>query len=274
MSATTKLPVLRTIIAAYAFLFRNWRDLIRIGWIPFALTVTLNLFMQLMPDTEHWHYLAAMAYGWVLWAVYTPIVAMAVVPWHRFILLGDRPRRGPAAVALTLREGRYTLWTIGIMVIAHSLNWAWMLLTGFVVWASETLGYQEGAFDSLIFSLFLVSTFIGLYLFSVLGLALPAVAVERQRGIKGALELSRRNGLQLMVLALLAFAPIYLFYTVTLNFWPESGVWSHVWTGFYDVFYLFEAFAAATILSFSYRTLGGLRGNDPGPTTIPPSGRD
>lgn len=272
MSGPARLPIWRTAFGSYAFLFRNWREMLRVGWLPFALLVALDLLMRLLPAPEGWHYLIAFAYRWALWAIFTPVVAMAVVPWHRFILLGSRPRRGPVGVALTRREGRYALWTIGIVIIVSSLNWTGMFLSGFIVWASEALGYHKGAFDSVHFVLFLVTSYIGLYLFSVLGLALPAVAVERRRSLRGALLLSRRNGLQMIVLTLLAFTPIYLSYVATLNFWSESGISPYLWTVFCDAVYLFGAFAAATILSFSYRALGGLRGNEPGPTRIPPSG--
>jgi hypothetical protein len=268
-----KLPVWRTAVGAYAFLFRNWREALRIGWLPFVAVVALDFLRDYLPSGDGLPTIVLAFYGFAVWAAYTPIVAMAVVPWHRFILLNQRARGGVFAVSLSAREGRYVVLTVAIMAIVTGINWAVPLFSfflGWFSWAGITLG---ALFNAAGFVLYLAAVVASLYVFAILGLALPAVAVDRDGWLKGAVRLGYRNGWRLVLVTLAMLAPYYAYYWVAINL-PDAAFdesWEFVWILVNGVFYVFEAFIAATALSLCYRALGGLRGSEPGPTVIPPS---
>lgn len=265
-----KLPVWRTIIAAYVFLFRNWREALRIGWLPVAAATMLGLLREYLPSGEGWPRVAVVVYGFAIWAAYAHIVAMTVVPWHRYILLNQRIRGGILAVALTVREGRYAVLSVAIMAIVTGMGWAgWFL--------AYSHGWFSGAeivfvFVRLVTDLpFFAATF---YLSAVLALALPAAAVDRDSSLSRALKLGYRNGWRFVSVVLAVSVPYYVYFHGG-NYLPDSafeGIWEIPWTVAGAGVFVFETLIAATALSLAYRALGGLRGSAVAPSVIPPSG--
>lgn len=270
-----KLPVWPTITAVYAFLFRNWREALRIGWLPVVAATALDILLEYLPSGDGLPLFVLALYGFAVRAAYAPVVALAVVPWHRYILLNQRARGGAFVVALSAREGRYVVLSVAIMAIVTSMTWAVPLFSFFLGWFSWT-GSIVGAFmNTAGFILYLAAIAASFYVFAMLALALPAVATDRDGSLRSAVQLGHRNGWRLVLVTLAALAPYYAYYLVMINL-PDAafeGPWGLAWTLVYRVFYVFEAFIAATALSFCYRALGGLRGSEPGPTIIPPTGK-
>jgi len=270
MSDGVKLPVWRTIIAAYAFLFGNWREALRVGWLPVVAVIVVGLLRKYLPSGEGWPKIAVGVYGFAIWAAYAPIVAMTVVPWHRHILLNERSRGGIFPVALTVREGRYAILSVAIMAIVTGMGWAgWLLQQYFALYSSfGTVFEATGAVLST------SAVVVSFYVSAVLSLALPAAAVDRGSSLKSALKLGYRNGWRFVLICVDVSVPYYAYYYGGY-YVPEPALEDSLripWTFAGAVIFVFETLIAATALSLAYRALGGLRGSPPATSLIPPSG--
>lgn len=274
MSDNRKLPVWRTVAGAYGFLFRNRREALRIGWLPFVAVAVLDFVLGYLPDGDGWPTAALELYDFTVWVAYTPIVAMAVVPWHRYILLNQKIRGGAFSVAFSAREGRYIAVAVTIMALVTGMNWGAQLFLTLLDWIPGT----ESNFGALLYFFgsffYLVVLIASIYLLTVLGLALPAVAADRNSDLSGALTLGDRNSGRLVLVMLTTGVPFYVFYwtTETLPDFAFEGLWALALSLVDSVLFVFEALIAASALSLCYRGLGGMQGNEPGTTMIPPSG--
>lgn len=266
---TRKLPVWWTAVASFAFLFRNWREVMRVAWLPVLAVFALGVVGDYLPSGEDWPGTIRVIYGFAIRAAYAPIVAMTVVPWHRYILLNRSPRGGILAVALTIREGRYAILSIVIMAIATGMGWAGWLVSYSHDWFS-------GADIVFVFVRlathlpFFAATF---YFSAVLSFALPAAAVDRDSSLKSALRLGYRNGWRFVLIIVAVSAPYYVYYYGS-DYVPEpayEGAFRILWIFAGAVMFVFESLIAATALSLAYRALGGLRGSAAAPSMIPPS---
>ena len=267
---TRKLPVRRTAVATYAFLFRNGREALRIGWLPVLAVFALGVVRDYLPSGEDWPSTLRVFYRFTITAAYAPIVAMTVVPWHRYILLNQRIRGGILAVALTVREGRYAILSVAIVAIVTGMDWAGWLVSYAHDWFSGTdivLVFVRLAANLPFFAV----TF---YLSAVLALALPAAAVDRDSSLKSALRLGYRNGWRFVLIIVAVSVPYYVYYYGS-DYVPEpayEGGLRMPWIFTSAVIFVFETLIAATALSLAYRALGGLRGSVAAPSVIPTSG--
>ncbi len=266
------LPVWRTIVAAYGFLFRNWREALRIGWLPLVATVAYAFLTDYLPSGDGLPRLAFELYELGIWMAYAPVAAMVAVPWHRYVLLGQRTRDGALAVAFSARESRYVVLTVAITAVVVGSSWAaWLVphLSGSFS-ESESVSLLEVA----TIVVYLAVYFLSWYVFALLCLALPASAVDRSGGFRGAVRLGYRNGWRVAFTTLAALAPFHA-YNWGAGYVPGSaleGFWGlFAWNFAYGFLAVFEVLLVATMFSYCYRALGGLGTGQPGSTVIPPS---
>lgn len=119
MTAETKLPVLRTVVDAYGFVFRNIKPFFALAAIPIALTIGIS-FVRLVrlgrspamilavPEIDGWYYLENFAFNFI-WCVFA-------VSWHRYVLLGRRDTASPLQFHIGRRELRFFLYSLIFLV--------------------------------------------------------------------------------------------------------------------------------------------------------------
>lgn len=266
-----RLPVWRTIAAVYRFMLGNWQDALRIGWLPVLAVIGLGGVLQYLPGGGDWSAIARLSYAFAIWAAYALIVAVAVVPWHRKILLDERVRSGVLAVALTAREARYAFVCVAIMVVMSVMGWAGWSVLGRYDWFSDTEPIAIAALGAVLHLVLLAAY---LYASSVLSLALPAVAVDRKAGSGAGFALAFADGWRLVLVLLAASVP-YVAYYHAIGYLPASalaGVGAVVAAIPYSVVFVLQALLIATALSLSYRALGGFDGDGPISAAHPPGG--
>lgn len=169
---------------------------------------------------------------------------------HRMVLLGytSVPEYGPKKVSG--RELRFALGMMKVMFAAF-LGWAffYVIIIQFPSWIIDALhggGGDSGRFkDHLAWTMYLVQ----FYLFARLSLILPSIAVDGQSELKWAWQVSKGNGLRLMLvlglLPLLVQLPLYIL--PDIPGFPGSMINSLLW-------WLMLPFEI-TALSLSYKEL-------------------
>lgn len=144
------------------------------------------------------------------------VYVLFAVICHRMVLLGGAsvPEYGVSGVS-----GRELRFALGILkvVFAAFLGWAFLyvIIIQFPVWIIHAL-HGDGSGDSGKFKdqLGWVMYLVQFYFFARFSLILPAIAVDGQPTLKWAWQISRGNGLRLMLvlglLPLLVQLPFYL----------------------------------------------------------------
>ena len=264
MTKNPILPVWRTITDSFVFLFANWRHALRVGWVAVLVTIAVGLLVNLFAGFGELSMPQRVLFGFLEMMVYVPAIAAAVVPWHRLILLNE----GPIGARLG-RQGR--AYILSIMLL-YAFFWAgaWLAVI-------PSLMVRHPAPDSLPVTLLAilagyisVAGYLAIYVgFLLLAPILPAVAVDRYRGVKQAFDLSHGNRLRLIVISLAALLPGYvvLWAINRLAGGAVDGLEAYLLNAVYAVYFVFQALIAATALSLCYHRMAGMGETEPPAST-------
>lgn len=267
MAENTQLPVLRTIADSFLFLFANWRLALRVGWVAVLVTIAVNVLFGRLAGAGEWSVPWRVFFGYLLMLAYVPAIAAAVVPWHRLILLNERP----AGARLGRRARSYILRVTLLYMFVWAADW--------LIYLSALMTVEPPAGQDVLAGLLAILTsyihvagYLAVYAgFLLLMPILPAVAADRYRGVKQAFDLSRGNRLRLIAISLAVLLPSYmvLWAIDRLAGGAFDGHGAYLRSAVYAVNYIFQALIAATALSLCYHRMGGMGEAAPAAPTEP-----
>lgn len=248
------LPVWRTIADSFVFLLTNWRYALRVGWVAVLVTIAVDLLFDLPAEFGEWSLLQRVFIGLLKMLACIPAVAAAVVPWHRFILLNERP-----VGARLGRHGRsYILRVTSLYAVCWAVTWLSIIPSAMVGYPAANnlpvtmLAILAGYFS---FGGYLAAS-VGFVLLSPM---LPAVAVGQYQGVKHALDLSRGRRLRLVAISFAVIFPAYLIVSAiaSLGAGIFVGYGAYLLNAVHAIYFVFQALIAATAVSLCYLRLGG-----------------
>lgn len=167
--ARPKLPVWRTVIESYRFVFANFGHFLALAWFPFAMSFSVIL-IWLLPSFLIW-------YGfWMVFILIWAASAVLAVRWHRFVLLDDHA--GVLSELLSRRNLRF----FGLSAIFLLVEGAPMIGVHFFIGdyvrlsmkSDITIWFQISAFLYVCFTFFVMV---------MLSLLLPSIAIDRPLGL-------------------------------------------------------------------------------------------
>lgn len=256
MAENVKLPVLRTIADSFLVLFANWRHALRVAWVAVLVTIAVDLLFGGLAGVGQWSLPWRVFFGFLEMLAYVSAIAAAVVPWHRLILLNERP----AGARLDRRARSYILRVVLLYMFAAAAN---LLIYLF----SQMTGEPRAGHDLPVSLLAILTGYIYFagYLavyagFLLLTPILPAVAADRYRGVKQAFDLSRGNRLRLLTISLAVLLPAYvaLWAINRLAGGAFDGHGSYLRNAVYAANFVFQTLIAATAMSLCYHRMGGM----------------
>lgn len=256
MAENTELPVLRTIADSFLFLFANWRLALRVGWVAVLVTIAVDLLFGLLAGAGEWSLPWGVFFEFLGMLAYVPAIAAAVVPWHRLILLNERP-----AGARLGRRGRSYILRVTLLYI-----FVWAALWMIYLFSQMTGGPRAGhdlpvSLIAILAGYIYFAGYLAVYAgFLLLMPILPAVAADRYRGVKQAFDLSRGKRLRLIAISLAVLLPSYMVLWVIdrLAGGAFDGHGAYLSYAVGAVNYVFQALIAATALSLCYHRMGGM----------------
>ena len=176
-----KVPVWRTAIGSYGFVFGNLDRFFALGWLLLVITFAVNMASGFLIEVgggesrslADWvTYIALSAASWAMYLVFA-------VRWHRFFLLGER--ESVFTDVLGTRNWRFLGYTV-LLTFAPIVP---MFVIGFVsfgVFVSVVETQGAGAVELaliLLFGLSGIAMFILLFVMFRFYLVLPGTAVDR-----------------------------------------------------------------------------------------------
>lgn len=291
MTAAVKLPVWGTVFAAWRYLATQWRIVLPLAvllllvgpilvlWLPVAAHI-----VELLQATA---YLSFFLMSVLMDPPLLILVAIALIPLHRAILIGTPQPSRRIPFRLGRREARYFMFVIAISVVSAGLDLAMSPAMGPVTSAFLNLTLAPESSFPVTELLAVLGTFVlviativaFIYVSFRLSLALPAIATDRGEPLLHAWTIGRGNGWRLVAVLLIAVLPVLLAVMAlepsseitfdetpvlidgTNVFMPEesgdnpSSAALAAWTSLaYTAAFLVEGAA----LSMSYRALGGM----------------
>ncbi|MBT3791094.1 MAG: hypothetical protein HN725_01490 [Alphaproteobacteria bacterium] len=191
---TGKLPVWRTIVRAWAIVFRRLNIFVALAAIPMALTWLIQFIGADL--VESWHLPGRVRivieepFRWVFWTVFS-------VAWHRYALLGHRDSRRMFQFQLGTREIKFMAYA-SVLAVPLLLARVPLLYFGDQV--------PELPLPYLILMLVLVIT--GITVGIRFSFVFPSVSVERKTGLKQAWGETSGSGWRIFWASFLASIPL------------------------------------------------------------------
>lgn len=256
MAENTQLPVLRTIADSFLFLFANWRLALRVGWVAVLVTIGVGLLFGWLAGAGEWSLPWRVFFAFLEILIYVPVIAAVVVPWHRLILLNERP----AGARLGRRARSYILSIVLLYMFAAAADWLIYSSALMIVGPPAGPDFPVSLLTILSGYIF-VAGHLAVYAgFLLLMPILPAVAADRYRGVKQAFDLSRGNRLRLIAISVAVLLPSYMapWAIDRLAGGAFDGHGVYLRDAMYAVYYVFQALIAATALSLCYHRMGGM----------------
>ncbi len=222
--APAKLPVWKTALECYRLTFRHLGDLLRFAWPWLLLLVAVSgaLYWALYPLEKD--ALAKTGSGsntlWFLTLLAsTAIGAFIAVPWHRLLILGERPELAEA-LKLDNRHWLY-LWRaflLGVLPLAPLLLMLTLFHSGLESAVTESMTEAE--------TTSLIATISGFLLFLLICLAagrfspiLPATALAHNGvGWRNSWDMTRNNTWRLFWISLILSLPFVIAGIVAAGF--------------------------------------------------------
>ena len=211
-----KVPVWRTAIGSYGFVFGNLDRFLALGWLLLVITFAVNMASGVLADVgagesrtlADWvTYIVLSAAGWAMYIVFA-------VRWHRFFLLDER--ESVFSDVLGARNWRFIGYTL-LLTFAPIVSMLVFLLIGFgitVAGAESAAAVPTGAALEVVGFLFPLAAFIlVIVLFIVMFrfyLVLPATAVDRPLALGEAWGKMRGNTWRFIGALLLVSIPFVI----------------------------------------------------------------
>jgi hypothetical protein len=222
-----RLPILVTLISAYAAVFTNLGAIIKATFLPLMIAIVLSAINVEMGDS--------LVVRVVTVLLGLPVAATIAVAIHRIVLLGPDSLTNPWSLSWTARETSFLVWlvTLGVCFFLASLAFSlvlWMLPEAWMmVLAAFLFGFWvEGRF----------------------GMVLPATALDRPMHLSPSWFLTSGNDLQLIVV--LGLPVLILVGLIKAALWVESPLLvALVWA----LGTLLTLAVQIAVLSLSYRFL-------------------
>ena len=198
-----RLPIGRTVAAAYGAAFADLRTLLRAALFPFLLSLLLVVFSLAATSPG-----AALFFGLLGLVPYT----LFGVSWHRFVLLGAARAMPPWVPPWRPRHWRFLGYVVIVTVIGYGLVLPFGLLAGGLLGGAGGLLGGEGS-DAAALPFLGLLLFLGLLVLYVtmrLSFVFPAAAVDETYGLAETWRHTRGQGLRLMGAMILALLPMLL----------------------------------------------------------------
>ena len=268
-----KVPVWRTAIGSYGFVFGNLGRFFALGWLLLVITFAVNMASGALVNVgtgedasvADWvTYIALSAASWAMYLVFA-------VRWHRFFLLDER--ESVFSEILAARNWRFLGYTV-LLSFAPVVPMLVIGLVSFGVFVSVVESQGAGAVELaliLLFGLSGIATFILLFVMFRFYLVLPGTAVDRPLTLGEAWRNMRGNSwrfigafflvaipLIIVALILATFGGISEFASMTSGA-PEPTIGILVVTNAVTAIIGFFTMAVGvTVLSIFYRHIVGM----------------
>ncbi len=218
-----KVPVWRTAIGSYGFVFTNLGRFFALGWLPLVIAFAASMASGFLTEVgggesrslADWvTYLALTAASWAMYAVFA-------VRWHRFYLLGER--ESVFTDVLGTRNWRFLGYTV-LLTFAPIVPMLVIGLIGFVAVLSGAESQAAGAVELafiLLFGLSGFAAFILLFVMFRFYLVLPGTAVDRPLTLGEAWRNMRGNSWRFIGAFFLVAIPLIIAVLILATF---SGI--------------------------------------------------
>lgn len=205
MRIPEKLPVLNIVVASYAFVLLNAREVLRVVWLPFVAMAVLDLVFAARSPAPHVDNggMPALDISFLFALAAQLFVTVTVlVAWHRRVLLGADGLPSGFPLLIGAREGRFFGRLMGIAVVL--LIFHVFAATGFAAFV-----LQGSAAMRVLGIAGLVGVVLAeIYLASRLLLVLPATALDNRFNFGDAWRISNGNGWRLAAAWFLTLLPV------------------------------------------------------------------
>ena len=186
-----KLSISRVIIGALYLAWYNKARYLRAISLPVLLLVLVWAGSSALVSS------LGPAAAWLMLPFYGLAFALFAVTCHRLILLPDQPV-APWRISLGRRELLFFVWVIAIGIIVKGTEFLFLFagmnsITNLSQSSASSVGMDNFYWISLLLAI------PSLYLLSRLCLLFPAIAVDRQVGIKWAWSSTKGNGWRIFV---------------------------------------------------------------------------
>ena len=221
-----KLPVWRTVLGSYGFVFANLDRFLALGWLPlviaFAASMTLAVLVDVgggtnAPVADWVTYVALEAASWAMYAVFA-------VRWHRFFLLDER--ESVISDVLGARNWRFLGYTV-LLSFAPVLPIIFLGLIGFGDFPLEAEPQAMEAINwtpIILFGLYMLAFPIIIFVLFRFFLVLPATAVDRPLTLGEAWRNMRGNTWRFIGATLLIGIPLIIAVSIQAMFAAFSQV--------------------------------------------------
>ncbi len=269
--AARKVPVWRTAVESYRFVFASLDRFFALGWLPFLITfaaymaadVLLDMGGEEDPSVVEW--VASIGLEAPSMAMY----AVFAVRWHRFFLHDDR--ESVFSEILAARNWRF----LGYMLLLTIAPFVPMFAIILIISGTFPSGGTIRFVLAILIVLFVIAGFVLLSVMLRFSLVLPSTALDRPLGLGEAWHRMRGNTLRFIGAFLLVSIPSVILVwivpeffdlsqvTGTTNGAPEPAIGVLVATNVVmAIVDLFSTAAAITVLSKFYRQIIGIESGE------------
>lgn len=205
MLAPGKLPVLNIVVASYAFVLLNAREVLRVVWLPFLAMAALDIVFAARPPAPHVENggMPALDISFLFALAAQLFVTVTVlVAWHRRVLLGADGLPPGFPLLIGAREGRFFGRLMGIAVVLVMFHV--FAATGFAAFVLQGSAVMQVLGIAGLTGVVLAE----IYLASRLLLVLPAAALDTRFSFGDAWRISIGNGWRLALAWFLTLLPV------------------------------------------------------------------
>ncbi len=225
---TIKLPVWRTVKAAYLVIFQNYRLAIKLGIIPLVFAISPSIL-----NSYFWEVMTMNAELLILLKFFTWIMSIPMITaWHRMVILGHADPDSRIRYSIQKNEWSY-LWKavlFGLIILLTCLlGYLVPTMLGVYTILMGLRGHQETSILITIIIIIKMISVAGLtatifaFIFR-LSLVFPTVAVGKPIGFRESWRNTRNNTWRLFAVVCLGFLPLLVISVVVngLFFMPWS----------------------------------------------------
>ncbi len=255
-----KLPVWRTVLGSYGFVFSNLGRFLALGWLPLVIAFAASMTSDVLAEVGGGKngFVADWASYIALGAVSLAMYAVFAVRWHRFFLLGEH--EGVFIGIFSPRDWRFLGYLVLLTIAPMVPMWVIVLISGFV---------------SILHS---IAVSILLFVMFRFSLVLPGTAVDRPLGLDEAWHKMLGHTWRFIgaffLVAFLYMIPFWIVSEIFVQSVFDSGMTGGaaeptIGTLFatnaaMDIFGFFATAASITVLSKFYRHIVGMEAPEGG----------